>query len=392
MTSPIESGALHEGEHQPRRRASRPSPFEVIKGSVGEAIEETVRFVARRKPDEHDLRLDGEANEILRKPLEELGYKLTTTTLDVGSTEPCKLTLAKCAKVPDLYLVHIPPEKLPETTERPTYNFNLLGLTVPRASRFRLFSDDCQLLPDLFDDWFRLWEHHNSVDSRLVPWSKLLAIKERSDPRKATITFLHIPSPNQTSEDEMSSPESDGPIAEMNTEIEEHAGRPTSPNALAPAGATSQPAREGVFISYSHDDKEWLARFRTGLKGLERLGHSVWDDTEILPGDQWRAEIDAQLNAAKVAVFLVSQNFENSDFITNDELGPAIQQAEEEGLKIFAVALSWVAFEDLPLNDYQWGYGPASDRVDALDQMQPGDWKKALVGIRRGLKKILDTG
>lgn len=100
-------------------------------------------------------------------------------------------------------------------------------------------------------------------------------------------------------------------------------------------------SRNAVFISYSHADAMWLKRLRVHLKPLERDHHiSVWDDTRINPGSNWRDEIRAAISHAKVAVLLVSADFLASDFIATDELPPLLRAAEQEGAVILPVVVS----------------------------------------------------
>jgi hypothetical protein len=62
--------------------------------------------------------------------------------------------------------------------------------------------------------------------------------------------------------------------------------------------------RDQVFISYSHKDREWLSKLQTMLKPLVRNKIiSVWEDTKISAGDEWRGEIKEALARAKAAVF-----------------------------------------------------------------------------------------
>ena len=71
--------------------------------------------------------------------------------------------------------------------------------------------------------------------------------------------------------------------------------------------------RTKVFISYSHNDTEWLERLQKHLKPLKREGRiDLWVDTRIDEGDLWRDEIRQALDATKVAILLVSPDFLDS--------------------------------------------------------------------------------
>jgi hypothetical protein len=58
----------------------------------------------------------------------------------------------------------------------------------------------------------------------------------------------------------------------------------------------------GVFVSYSHDDNEWLIRFSKMSKPLSRYAEiDLWSDKCIKAGADWRAEIDKAMANAIVA-------------------------------------------------------------------------------------------
>ena len=100
--------------------------------------------------------------------------------------------------------------------------------------------------------------------------------------------------------------------------------------------------RDYIFVSYSHQDAEWLDRLRIFLKpfpwGLShKEGGRLWADPYIQTGERWRREIGDGLARARIAVLLVSQDFLASDFIAKHEL-PAILAAAASG----EVTIVWV--------------------------------------------------
>jgi len=76
-----------------------------------------------------------------------------------------------------------------------------------------------------------------------------------------------------------------------------------------------------VFVSYSHEDSRWLDRENEYCliprleRSLRQDGVEFWYDPSLVPGDEFTREILKQIDAADVAILLVSQGFLDSDYI-----------------------------------------------------------------------------
>jgi internalin A len=144
--------------------------------------------------------------------------------------------------------------------------------------------------------------------------------------------------------------------------------------------------RDQVFISYSHQDKEWLGKLQTHLKPLIRKHKlSVWDDTKITAGAEWYKEIEAALATAKVAVLLVSPNFLASDFINDEELPPLLDAAATDGLTIIWVHLRHSAYRETDISKYQAAHDPSHP----LNSLNASEHDQALVSICQKIKDAM---
>jgi hypothetical protein len=139
-----------------------------------------------------------------------------------------------------------------------------------------------------------------------------------------------------------------------------------------------------IFISYSHADAKWRDLLQKFLKPLNS-NVMVWDDTKIEAGADWFKEIANALQSARAAVFLVTQDFLNSDFIGRQELPALLERASHDA----RVSIIWIAVKpctvmDSPLGKYQGLH--ANKPLASLKGTERDD---ALVAIYQTIKKAL---
>lgn len=145
--------------------------------------------------------------------------------------------------------------------------------------------------------------------------------------------------------------------------------------------------RDRVFISYSHNDTEWLKRLKTHFKPFERTKViQVWDDTKIRTGDNWKQSIDDAIKTTKVAVLLVSPDFLASDFIANEELPNLLEAAKNEGAVIMPIILKPCGFERIPSISKFQSVNPPSN---TLLEMTEGDQERFLLKLSEDVLNLL---
>lgn len=155
------------------------------------------------------------------------------------------------------------------------------------------------------------------------------------------------------------------------------------------ARSPQQRVRTGIFISYSHKDGRWLERLQTYLKPLEREALlNRWDDTKIKPGQQWKDEIAAALQSAKIAVLLVSANFLASDFIAKSELPSLLTAAESDGLTVPPVIVGPCRFDRTEaLGKFQAVNSPSK----ALNEMGKAEQDRVFLKLVERIEELLIT-
>lgn len=96
-----------------------------------------------------------------------------------------------------------------------------------------------------------------------------------------------------------------------------------------------------IFISYSRQDETWMKRVANQLGVAEKQGQlTLWYDQIIGAGEQWEPKIEAAMNAACVAVLLVSANYLNSEYVLTREIPRLLERERTGELRLVPILLS----------------------------------------------------
>jgi hypothetical protein len=111
--------------------------------------------------------------------------------------------------------------------------------------------------------------------------------------------------------------------------------------------ALQRAARSDVFVCYSHKDMKYKEEFDRYLEALEiDCGIKYWTDEKLGPND-WDSDIKSALSRAKIAVLMVSVDFQISKYIRDVELPKILAAAEEEGASIAPILIGSCKFEKI---------------------------------------------
>ena len=109
-----------------------------------------------------------------------------------------------------------------------------------------------------------------------------------------------------------------------------------------------------VFFSYSHKDEELRDRLETHLAMLKRENIvETWHDRRITAGDEWKGQIDSNLESADVVLLLVSADFLNSYYCYDVELQRALELHNEGKSKVIPVILKHCDWKSAPFSKLQ---------------------------------------
>lgn len=99
-------------------------------------------------------------------------------------------------------------------------------------------------------------------------------------------------------------------------------------------------AKAHIFISYAHEDKEWVLEGPGNIHLIPRIRRhtspdaEIWFDEGLVIGEKWDEEIHNHIVQLHIAILLISESFVSSDYIVNKELVWIKEQVEKNDMKI----------------------------------------------------------
>ncbi|MEM9155204.1 MAG: COR domain-containing protein, partial [Cyanobacteria bacterium P01_F01_bin.33] len=95
-----------------------------------------------------------------------------------------------------------------------------------------------------------------------------------------------------------------------------------------------------LFYSYSHKDEALRDQLETHLKLLEREKYiEPWHDRRITAGEEWKDEIDFNLESADIILLLISADFIASDYCYDKELSLAMERQKANEARVIPIIL-----------------------------------------------------
>ena len=109
-----------------------------------------------------------------------------------------------------------------------------------------------------------------------------------------------------------------------------------------------------LFISYSHKDEKYKDQLETQLSILRRNKIvTSWHDRKIIAGQEWKDEIDNNLENSEIILLLVSPDFLDSDYCYENEMVRAIERHNNKETVVIPIILRPCDWHETPFSKLQ---------------------------------------
>ncbi|HZI18624.1 MAG TPA: COR domain-containing protein [Pyrinomonadaceae bacterium] len=137
-----------------------------------------------------------------------------------------------------------------------------------------------------------------------------------------------------------------------------------------------------LFYSYSHKDEVLRNELETHLKILQRRGLiDSWHDRKIEAGDDWRRQINVNLERADIVLLLVSADFIASDYCHEVEMKAALERQAKGETVVLPVILRDVNLNGAEFSGLQ--YLPKGGKAVTLWDNKDSAWRNVSEGIEK---------
>ncbi|MCH7752149.1 MAG: toll/interleukin-1 receptor domain-containing protein [Planctomycetes bacterium] len=138
-----------------------------------------------------------------------------------------------------------------------------------------------------------------------------------------------------------------------------------------------------VFISYSHADESFKDSLVDHLAALKHQGliHD-WHDRQIGGGNEWKDQIDENLENASIILLLISSDFLASSYCYDIEVKRAMEKHEDGSARVIPICLRPCDWKELPFGKLQ-GFPR-----DAKPITKWGNRDEAFTDIAKALRNV----
>ena len=150
-------------------------------------------------------------------------------------------------------------------------------------------------------------------------------------------------------------------------------------------------ADKPVFICYDQEDRKWLDGLLLHLKALVLQDDiALYGDSYFSAGgDAWEPHISDYLEAAKVAVLLVSPAFLASELVRYDQV-PTLLKAEKKGLVIIPIIVRPCLFEEAKFGGISLGRLQAANPPgQELNGLSENEQDQILLSVAKTILRIV---
>jgi len=129
----------------------------------------------------------------------------------------------------------------------------------------------------------------------------------------------------------------------------------------------------------------------THLKILERRGLiATWHDRQIAAGEEWKGEIDENLERAEIVLLLVSAAFVASDYCYDGEMTRALERHESGEARVVPVILRDCLWQKAPFGKLQ--ALPTDGKAVAKWRDKDTVWRNVAEGIELVVEQLRGSG